>query len=222
MFSTFAGSVSDYSDRVVDAFVRVQARPADMTVAFPGHKMHVRSINNAMRAIHIDLAYVKDALSRWEGEEWVMVADSVSTKLSRATVMLQGQLDAMAMCANDRPGANVTFNKTVFEDDEMAQIQVRLKRLESRAIVGQSVWADFSTVANFWKHYIPYQPLPVAFESGVVDFQAVIGKDEIGNEIKTGPLLQDLIFPTYAGARLLLERLAQLYGVGEMLQPPAL
>ena len=226
MFSTCGADESAYSAGLIGAFARVHARPVDMpvdmTVAFPGHKMHVRSINNAMRAIHVDLAYVKDALSRWEGGEWAMVVDSVSTKLSRATVMLQGQLDAMAMCANDRPGPNITFNKTVFEDDAMAHVQVRLKGLESRGTDGQRVWADFWTVANFWKHYIPYQPLPISFESGVVDFQAVIGRDERGNEVKTGPLLRDLIFPTYDGARTLLGRLTQLYGVNEVDQPPAL
>ena len=78
MFSPHAADGGAYSDGLIGAFARVQARPADMAVTFPGHKMHVRSISNAMRAIHVDLAYVKDALSRWEGDEWALVVDSVS------------------------------------------------------------------------------------------------------------------------------------------------
>ena len=175
-----------------------------------------------MRAIHTDLAYTKDALTRWQGEEWAMVADSVSTKLSRATVMLQGQLDAMVMCETESPSAGVTFSRAVFADSELAGVQANLKRLESRATADQIVWADFCTIANFWKHYIPYQPLPVMFHSGEVDFQAVIGQDESGGEIKSGPLLGDLLVPTYEGARVMLMRLARLYGVDVADVPPSL
>ena len=213
---------SAYTDKLLATFRGVHANPVDKTVAFPGHSMHIRSISNAMRAIHTDFAYVTDVLNRWDGSDWALVVDTVPIKMSRATVMLQGQLDAMAMCECMCPNADTSFIGSEFADSEMAATQRRLINLTSCATPGQSVRADFCAIANFWKRYIPYRPVFLTFECGTVDFQAVIGKDEHCNKIKSGPLMKDLLVPTYAGARTLLERLMHLYGVDASLLPPAL
>ena len=203
----FSVSNDEYTQSLLND---VQAKPVELSQAVPGRKMHLRSIATSLKAVHSDLGYVLDALDRHEGRDWEDVIDTIAVKLSRSTVILEGPLDGLVMASARSPTSNMSFYKTDLPTVEMLAVQQRLKSLKSFQRPGQQLWTDFWCVADYWKHYIPYQPFPVEF-TGRWDFQVILsksGRTSLG-ELKSGPLMHDLIVPVFNGAREILELLCK-------------
>ena len=117
------------------------------------------------------------------------------------TMFLGGILDGMvileaAMCGQE-PTLSMSFECSTFNNVELRSIQEETKKLKSTEHDGQALYADFWTLSNFWKHYFPYQPRPSLFDGdgGVIDFKVALG-----NSCMSGPVLHDLLVPTFNNA----------------------
>ena len=68
-----------------------------------------------------------------------------------------------------------------------------------------SAYTDFWSLVNFWKHYMPYQPRPTAFDrESVRDFRV-----HLGDKAQSSLVLRDLVKPVFNCA----VRLAGLFAV---------
>jgi len=171
----------------------------EMSYKIPSPLLHFRSLANAMGHIRSNLAYVLYALQRWEDCEWSLVEDTVARELSCATMFLGGALDGMVilevgLSRGTQPAASMSFERTTFEDAALRSAQDATMALKSNEREGQALYADFWTLANFWKHYFPYQPRPTVFvrSGGVKDFSVALGDGS-----NSGPVMRDLLVPTF-------------------------
>ena len=86
----------------------------------------------------------------------------------------------------------------------MKKLQDSMKAYKSSSRPEIGAFADFWALADFWKHYYPFLPLPEAFsKQRVRDFKVGLGLGEY-----SGPVLHDLIIPVYNGAIGIAERFA--------------
>lgn len=194
-----------------------QAKAKDLAQQIPSRQLHFRSLGNALHHVRDGLAYVKDALQRWDDSEWPAVEDTVARELSSATMFLAGSLDGMvileATLVGLEPDARMSFERTPFSSMVLRSIQEDTKSARSSAHSNQPLFADFWTLANFWKHYFPYQPRPSTFESSdgsVRDFCVAIG-----GGCSTGPIMRDLLVPTFNRACCIMRAIARMPGVLE-------
>ena len=175
-----------------------QAKPSDLALKIPSPRLHFRSLANALGHIRSNLAFVMHALQRWEDHEWPTVEDTVARELSSATMFLGGVLDGMVILeaglSGAQPAASMSFERTTFGDARLRTAQDAAKALKSSGQDGQPMYADFWTLANFWKHYFPYQPRPSVFErfGGVKDISVALGDGS-----NSGPVMRDLLVPTF-------------------------
>ena len=182
-------------NEVFNLYLR-KARPVDLAEALPGKKQHLKSIAHGLKAIRKDISYAIMALSDyfWDEERYYS-QDCVSQKLSSATVLLEGLLDALVICAlpdDTRPKQNMNFRcKNAFYDPRLGEIQNSVKALQTFSTSNRVSYADLWTLADFWKHYLPCMPLPKEFPVSRVDFQIELG---LG---KSGPILHDIILPSF-------------------------
>ena len=190
----------------------LQARPTDLGQTIASRLLHLRSLTGGLRHARSGITYVLDALSRWDDSEWTLVEDTVARELSSATMFLAGVLDGLVIL--DQEGAadrTTSFTRTLFASQQARDIQEGLRELRSIADSGQEAYADFWTLADFWKHYFPYQPRPIRFtRSGVRDFQI-----QLTTDAKSGPVLKDLIVPVFNGACQICSLLAASVGLDE-------
>jgi hypothetical protein len=173
-----------------------KARPVDLAEAYPGKKQHLKSIAHGLRAIRRDISYASMALSDYFlDEERYYSQNCVSQKLSSATVLLEGLLDALVICAlpdDTRPKQNMNFRcKNAFYDPRLGEIQNSVKALQTFSTSNRVSYADLWTLADFWKHYLPCMPLPKEFPVSRVDFQIELGLNS------SGPILHDIILPSF-------------------------
>ena len=139
----------------------LQARPTDLSQTIASRLLHLRSLTGGLRHVRSGITYVLDALTRWDDSEWALVEDTVARDLSSATMFLAGVLDGLVIL--DQQGAadnRTSFTRTLFASQQARDIQEGLRELKSVADSHQGVYADFWTLADFWKHYFPYQPRP--------------------------------------------------------------
>lgn len=207
----------DPDARILSAFFgHLQARPKDLAQQILGPQLHFRSLANAMRHIRSGLEYVTDALWRWEDDEWPAVEDIVAQELSSSTMFLAGVLDGMvileATLLGQSPSSSMSFERTPFRDGALRDAQTAAKGLRSRAQKLQPVEVDFWTLANYWKHYFPYQRRPSHFErsGGVRDISVALGEG-----CNSGPVMRDLLVPVYNLACDMMQQLAGMPGVQE-------
>lgn len=167
-----------YDERLLRAFF--VPHPPQAKAKDP--KLHFRSLENALRHVRGGLAYVADALRRWDVDEWPLVEDAVARELSASTMFLGGVLGGMvileATLSGQEPTASMSFERTRFQGSaELRAAQEEARDLKSSALDGQPLYADFWTLVNFWKHYFPYQPRPSVFErcGGARDFGVALG-----------------------------------------------
>lgn len=119
--------------------------------------------------------------------------------MSDGVVGLEGVLDGLVML-DQADQAELThrmsFKVTQLQDQQMRAEQNQLMDLKSSEWPGQGTYVDFWAIADFWKHYMPYQPRPSEFSrQGVKDYQL-----QLGNGSKSGPIFTDLIVPVFNGA----------------------
>ena len=201
---------------VMRAFVRnnPQAKPVALATGIPGKRLHLKSIATGLQHLRPEFQYVATSLSYWASSDYQSYdSDTVSRKLTSATVRLEGLLDALVICSLEEgvsPRSGMSFKNTPFENHDLKVIQEQVKALRSPSERSVTTYADFWTIADFWKHYLPCLPYPLRFErSGVIDFQVHLGSN------CSGPLLADLIIPTFNHACSLVELVGRHMGAPE-------
>ncbi len=203
---------------VMRAFVCIvpcpQAKPVTLAVGIPGKRLHIKSIATGLRHLRPDFQYVITALSYWSSRDYQSYdGDTAARKLTSATVLLAGLLDALIICSLEEgvsPRTNMSFRNTSFENHDLKVIQEQVKALRSPVESDDAVYANFWTVADFWKHYLPCLPYPCCFERrGITDYQVHLGSG------RSGPLLADLIVPTFNHACSMIEVVGRLLAAPE-------
>ena len=185
----------DYESKILKLFFGTQASPVDLAGSIPGKLMHLRSLANALSFARNGLMYTKQSLLA-DAHAWPYIEDTVARELSASVLILEGLLDGLVILDSEVRERGMSFNRTMFTQQSLQTIQTELRDLKSAHEQNSTVYADFWSLADFWKHYFPYQPRPSVFErQGVIDFQINLGDG------KSGPLLHDLVFPVFNGAR---------------------
>ena len=127
--------------------------------------------------------------------------DKVACVFSSAVVALEGVLDGFVILDQaDQTSLtrSMSFKSTNLNDQGMRDVQEKLRSLKSSLRPDRGTYVDFWAVADFWKHYMPYQPRPSSFDrDGIMDYQLRLGYDV--ND-KSGPILKDLIVPAFNAA----------------------
>ena len=170
---------------------------------------HVRAINEALMIVREELLFVRNGLVIYNSDCYLKeyFNNRMSSTLARATALLVGHLDAMIICASEtEPASDMSFKTYFFQDESLFKIQQELLGLRCPKNEENSI--DFFCVANFWKHYFPYNNLPSQVDgSTVADYFITMDSDQ-----KYGGIVQDLIIPMFNGARDILEILNQIHG----------
>lgn len=195
-----------------------QATPQQIAQRKPGRRLHLIALITSLWNLLPSIQYVVWALENVRDEDWMDVKDTFGYHLSTFTVMLEGILDAFIIAAlqdHTPPTRNMSFTTTSFDDVELRRIQERMKSLKSERIPGQHVWADFWSIANFWKHYMPFLNRPSEFSVQHVRDVCI----EFG-DFSSGPVIIDLVIPIYNGACDIVTRMASVYHVNEVTVPP--
>jgi hypothetical protein len=193
---------------------RPQAAPLDLASHLPGRITHLRAIAFGLRSVRLDLRHVIRQLDYYESDDMNGYdADTLCVSLTTATVMLEGLLDGLIFCELDpqiKPSRKMNFQKTKFGAIDLRSHQDRILELKSYSNSNRVTYADFWTIADFWKHYLPYQPRPVLFEKGGCDIQVNLG-DGV-----SGPIVKGLIVPVYNATCDIVENLSRRYGVEDL------
>ncbi len=173
--------------------------PSRMDVGYSvtNRPLHLKSLTGGLRHARSGITYVLDALSRWDDSEWPLAEGTVARELSSATMFLAGVLDGLVIL-DQRDGADRkrSFTRTPFVSQQARDIQEGLRELRSVADGDQEAYADFWTLADFWRLCFPFRPRPIQFaQSGVRDFQI-----QLTTDAKSGPVLKDLVIPMFNGA----------------------
>lgn len=197
--------------------------PSEMAQQLPGKQLHVRALCNGLNNVRLSLSYVKNMLENRD-TPWYLVQDTVARELTIASMFLGGILDGCIIVANltDSQGEkkqNIqywSFKNTPFHDKTLRQSQERINALRSHLKSDQAVTASFWSVVNFWKHYLPYQPLPSEFtRQGSVSSTIHDFKLELGSDSQSGPVVHDLLIPAFNEACVITSTLLDLYSVPE-------
>lgn len=195
---------------VMKAYVCVNPRAK----SFQGKRLHLKSIADGLRRLQPDYKYAIHALAYWNSHDHQYYHGETVSKLTSATVLLAGLLDALVICSLDEgvtpQPSNMSFKNTPFENPALSIIQEQVKALRSPPPSESkvTVYADFWTIADFWRHYLPCLPYPYRFKEDT-DFQLNLGS------VCSGPLLRDLIVPTFNHACSLVELLGRHLDVPE-------
>ena len=177
---------------------RQQVNPVELSQHLPGQKLHLKSIATGLQYIRLDIMYAIHALTYYFSDDAPAYDQhTVARVLTSATVHLEGLLDGLVICslpAGIPATRNMNFRTTQFSDLQLQMIQERVKGLKSFSKTNPTIYADFGTIAEFWKHYLPCLPLPKEFEERGLDFQIDLGTG------LSGPILRDLIIPVFNDA----------------------
>ena len=203
-----------YSDHVLSmySYKTPQKSPVDLSRHLPDKKLHLKSIVTGLKHIRSELVYSVHSLQYYFSADLQCYdADTTSRMLTSSTVLLEGLLDGLVMCAlapETPPTRDMCFQKTPFVHQQLRDAQNRIKSLQSFSTTNPETYADFWTISNFWKHYLPCVPLPTEFDNlQPFDFQVTIGKG------KSGPLIHDLIMPTFNEACRMIEIIGRQLGM---------
>ena len=172
----------------------LQARPVDLAISgLPGKQPHLRSLCNALKRAHRRIYSTRTAIYS-EDSQWVLIEDDVASDLADAVIGLECVLDGFVMLDQDQPtlDSSMAFRRTGLKDANMRMLQEDIRALKSSEIQGSGANADLWTLADFWKHYMPYQPRPSTFSGQQIrDYKVNLGDNG------SGPILHDLIIPAY-------------------------
>jgi hypothetical protein len=232
---------TDYERDLMRAFLVPQVTSEALAERIPGQESHLRSLDAALQRAKCLLRFVTVSLQsedRWSPRS----QETFGYHLSACSTMIAGALDGMMIVVSRDRGVEqmgkVTFRNTPFPHNDWCAEQDAIMELRSPAKPptesahlhgSQDMYVDFFSVMNFWKHYMPLPPPPKYFpEEKIFDFQLEFGGVGVtidngkvttsgrgrGTECETsGPIIHDLIIPTYNGACRLLHSLAQELGV---------
>lgn len=140
-----------------------QATPSELALKLPGRAMHIRALCGGLKSVRSSLMYVKNMLDDiGTSSHWGYVQDTVASELTTASMFLGGILDGCVIAElppGQAPNRTMSFFGTHFRDTELHDIQEKVIELRSSNLEDQTVYMNLSTLINFWKHYLPYQPL---------------------------------------------------------------
>jgi len=195
-----------------------QATPSELALKLPGRAMHIRALCGGLKSVRSSLMYVKNMLDDiGTSSRWGYVQDTVASELTTASMFLGGILDGCVIAQlppGQAPNRSMSFFGTHFRDTELHDIQEKVIKLRSSNQEDQTVYMNLSTLINFWKHYLPYQPLPTKFtrdrKHPMCDFQLVLSGD---GELLSGPVLHDLLIPAFNAACSITKRMLIIYDV---------
>jgi hypothetical protein len=198
---------------------RPQAQPTELALKLPGKDMHMRALCCGLTSVRTSLLYVKNQLEDWD-VQWELVQDAVARELTIASMLMGGILDGCVIAElqpprpDDPPLKLMSFSRTLFTLPKLRDIQEEVNSLRSGEKHEQEIQASLWTVVNFWKHYLPYKPLPTKFTSGRLhplrDFQLVLS----GNgDARSGPVMHDLLIPAFNAACRITHELLAIYKV---------
>ena len=172
-----------------------QAKPQDLGKHIPSKLLHIKGLCFRLLEIQCDLRYVKHALGSYDDEEFDYYSNAIAHKMTSSTVLLGGVLDGLVFVGlppNVEPTRAMSFQHTQFLNANLNRIQEDIKALRSFKEESQSQFADFWTISDFWKHYYPFHPPRSEFtRHRIRDFEINIG------ECNSGPIMHDLIIPTF-------------------------
>ena len=157
----------------------------------PGKQLHLRSLCNALKRAHRIIYSTREAIYS-EDSQWVLIEDDVAGDLADGVIGLECVLDGFVMLDQDQPtlDSSMAFRRTGLKDATMKILQEDIWALKSSETPGRGAYADLWTLANFWKHYMPYQPRPSTFSRQQIrDYKVNLGDNN------SGPVLHDLIIP---------------------------
>jgi hypothetical protein len=223
-----------------------QVPPDVLAVRIPGHKMHLKALASGLRHVRSSIGYIVHMLN--SGEEWSMdVQDTVARELSSATMFLSGILDGLLLLElmkSDTYGdhtrvdfQHTRFSTSLLRDEQLGALSKRspsMPHIDDNTTHEQCFYVDFWSVANFWKHYFPYQPKPSWFDRqrvcdicihfggtgvSIIDGKArrdcqknsSMSRNHAPSE-KSGPILRDLIIPVFNHACRIVHILATMVG----------
>lgn len=191
---------NNYKKILTNYFVYEQAKPSDLLLHNPSRKLHIRSLCSGLFYVRQHIEYVLQGLERWNDEEWCLYENRIAHELTVGTIILAGLLDGLIVCAlsssSVQSNRKTSFYNTNFHRPDLESLQSKIKNYKSSASANCERYADFWTIANYWKHYLPFQPRPSYFSiERVRDFKINIDEGQ-----ETGPVLFDLIVPTFNDA----------------------
>ena len=180
---------------VIEARKPSQARPVDLSSRLPGKKLHLKSIASGLRRVRLNLMYCTQSLQYYfSADRHAYDEDAVSYTLRLLTVQLEGLLDGLIICGlntETSPDQTMSFQRTPFTNQRLLDIQTAVKGLHSAHSTNTTSYANFWTIANFWRHYFPCSPRPIEI-GNLLDFEI-----DLRDGGKSGPLIHDLILPTF-------------------------
>jgi hypothetical protein len=233
---------NEYDSQMIRAFFVPQVTPEVLAERIPGETLHVRSMDAALRRGKTMIGSVLVSLQD-SAELSIDMQESFGYHLSAGCIMIAGALDGMAILdARTRNFSNlskITFTKSIFLSETVTEKQKLIKSLRSppqpptesaHLYASQDMYVDFFSVMNFWKHFMPLPPAPTFFaRERVFDFQLEFGGAGItidsNNRVRTnsegtptacersGPIIRDLLIPTYDAACDILHALAKERGL---------
>jgi len=177
----------------------------------------LRQVKNLFRYIVVSLGKGKDRFTNYQ--------KGVGFHLAAGCSMLAGVLDGMAFLDHDdsctaADNINVAFNSMTFSSPDAAEVQKRIQNLRSpRKASENQAHADFFKIAEFWNKFMPLLPVCHYFpERRLYDLRLELNDDGFENAESatcdfSGPIVHDLLIPTYDGACNILHILAEQRGV---------
>ena len=129
-------------------------------IMIQGKKLHVKAIHEALMLVRQELELVRTGLAVFalpDTDRGVFDVKHMGVTLARTTALLVGLLDALIICSAAVPSKDHSFHKFEFDDPQLKQLQKNIKDLRSPPNGN----LDFFALANFWKHYFPYNLLPI-------------------------------------------------------------
>lgn len=194
-------------------FCNVQGRPAPLDI-MSEKCAHIRSLANALKLVHTSIDYVKESLTCLDDDWDTDMQYDIARELVTLTMLLSSTLDGLVQVDIHEEmditsidpfyydQKDATFLKTPLTNIRLRSLQEKCKEFKSyelerddhsgQKVMDQPVFIDFWSITDFWKVYFPSNQTPQMLKNGIRDFY--VG---IWNEYKSGPIMHDLIIPTY-------------------------
>lgn len=143
-------------------------------------------------------------------------------KLMTSSILLEGLLDGLCILVqelhsdSDELAVPASFCTTDFPYPEMASIQQEMRNVRSNHPDGL-LYVNFWTMVEYWKHYYPHTMLPSRI-GRCKDYCIKLG---LGDQDTSGPIMKDIILPTFNATRQLLLLLKAKLGTDDAI-PDAL
>ena len=179
----------------------LNVKPVELAAGIPTEQLHFKALVNSLIAARTGLVWVIHQLQMSSDPDFALTfnINQFAKDMTTSTILLEGLLDGLMILEQSTPSQSINFRNHKFPDGEMQLIQLRMLGLQSSSTTS-AYYANFWTVANFWKHYFPFQSLPTQKNTWRVCDIIV----KFPDTTESGPIIFDLIVPNFTCARELL------------------